>query len=406
MPTCCKNVERVEENTDTTPLLGDQNRSYSITGEEVEEGPKDTYFVAYYLLFFLGIATLFPWNMFINAESYFRYRLKGTPYESNFENYIATVTQVANVITLFLNVRFGYKVEIKYRISIPVIIQLLIFITNTLLVHFEGIDPEVFFEVTLALCAVSGCCAAILQGGLFGLASTLSGQYVQVMMVGQALGGIVVSIASIISLSADNDVRSSAFIYFVVSVGVIFLSLLSFFALIRIPFVEFRFNRNCKDKSASKPKFEIGRTVRSIWPLMINIFCVFFVSLTLFPAVTAKIQPVDADELLQRFFTPVFCFLGFNLFDFLGRSFAGYIQFPSSKYLFVPVFLRLVFFALFLLCNAPGTISDVVVFSSMWWPIVFMAIFAFTNGYFGSLCFMYAPALVQNEDQECAGAII
>eukprot|EP00122_Pirum_gemmata_P018220 Pgem_evm1s17065 len=50
--------------------------------------------------------------------------------------------------------------------------------------------------------------------------------------------------------------------------------------------------------------------------------------------------------------------IGFNLFDFFGRTLAGYIQWPKERYVIFPVMLRYAFFIFFLFCQTSGIITD------------------------------------------------
>eukprot|EP00122_Pirum_gemmata_P015910 Pgem_evm1s14868 len=226
-------------------------------------------------------------------------------------------------------------------------------------------------------------------------------------MVGQALGGIIVSLTSIGTTALGNSVDSSALIYFISSVCVILISLIAFFFLLRLPFVQYRFHRHHNLKHNAKPQFEVLRTVKAIWPQMINIFLNFFITLTLFPGIIQHINPPTTNGTIQLYYTPVVCFLGFNLFDFLGRNFAGYVQYPRARLLFIPVLLRFIFFVFFLFSHTKYVITDDYTwFPGTWWPVVFIVLFSLSNGYFGSLGMMYAPSLVKPGDEECSGTIM
>ena len=54
-------------------------------------------------------------------------------------------------------------------------------------------------------------------------------------------------------------------------------------------------------------------------------------------------------------------------------------------------FARIAFIPLFLLCNIQPREHIPVVFDSDIAPMVIMVVFAFTNGYFGTLCMIYGP---------------
>ena len=54
-------------------------------------------------------------------------------------------------------------------------------------------------------------------------------------------------------------------------------------------------------------------------------------------------------------------------------------------------FSRIAFIPLFLLCNVQPRHHIPVVFDSDVAPMLIMVVFAFTNGYFGTLCMIYGP---------------
>ena len=69
---------------------------------------------------------------------------------------------------------------------------------------------------------------AIFQGGLFAVTGMFPEEYMCGVAEGQALGGIFSSIANIVALAMSADEVSSAFIYFLVAVVVMILTLVVF----------------------------------------------------------------------------------------------------------------------------------------------------------------------------------
>lgn len=137
-----------------------------------------------------------------------------------------------------------------------------------------------------------------------------------------------------------------------------------------------------------------------------------------------------------KFFTPVVCFLLFNVGDFGGRVMAGVVQKVSSKgynhgkvssvlvqdrnhfseymywwsktlmaflflffqpgktgyWLLIACIARIVFLPLFAFCNyQPRNTTSTVLFEEDYWPVIFNILFSLSNGYLGSLCMMYGP---------------
>ncbi|CAH8467418.1 unnamed protein product [Heterobilharzia americana] len=135
-------------------------------------------------------------------------------------------------------------------------------------------------------------------------------------------------------------------------------------------------------------------TIRECWVHCLNIWCVFFCSLSIFPAVQSRIRPVNPEYFISPlWFVDVTCFLFFNLFAMLGCILCNWIQFPGPRYLWIPVWLRTLFFIPFYLsCNfsienphLPVLITNDHIY------VLGCIIFSFTNGYLASLGLMYAP---------------
>lgn len=138
--------------------------------------------------------------------------------------------------------------------------------------------------------------------------------------------------------------------------------------------------------------------LKQTWVQLLNIILIYFVSLSLFPAVHARIEAVD-NIISQKYFAPVFCFLLFNLFATIGNSIAQFIQWPGPKYLIIFTVARLAFIPFFLYCNyQPGDAMHMrtlpIMFHRDWMYIVGAVSMAVTSGYLSSLTMMYVPGCV------------
>lgn len=138
------------------------------------------------------------------------------------------------------------------------------------------------------------------------------------------------------------------------------------------------------------------------WPQCLNTFLVFFVSLSIFPAVSVDIASVD-NIFSKLYFAPITTFLTFNLFAVLGNLSANDKLF-SAESLWIPVSIRLVFIPLFLFCNyRPDSRSVPVLIKSDWVFWLLSTLLGFTSGYFSSLSLMYAPRVVKPQNAQVAG---
>lgn len=143
----------------------------------------------------------------------------------------------------------------------------------------------------------------------------------------------------------------------------------------------------------------------------LTVYGVFAVTLALFPTLTIFLTSTHkCDEGSSRFvndlFVPFF-FLLFNLGDFTGRVIAG----NSARTCLTPKNIhwagiaRLIFVPAFFLSNLAGSKLPTV-FNNDLWPILFMCLFALSNGYVSSCCMMMGPGLVDASDAPMAGNIM
>ena len=169
--------------------------------------------------------------------------------------------------------------------------------------------------------------------------------------------------------------------------------------------------RQQKEDGNSGPSVrEMRRIYAQIAPSAWAVFGVFFITLGIFPSLTVHIAPSTTST--NVFFTKLwvpFSFLNFNLCDFVGRTLAGkgtFLKSPSA--LLAASVARVAFVPLFMFCNRgpdfhPGW---PVLFAHDAYPILFMALFALSNGYVSTRLMMIGPAKVPMEQQEVAGTIM
>ncbi|XP_050813612.1 equilibrative nucleoside transporter 2 isoform X3 [Gopherus flavomarginatus] len=74
----------------------------------------------------------------------------------------------------------------------------------------------------------------------------------------------------------------------------------------------------------------VFNVLRKIWLLALCIVMVFTVTLSVFPAITATVTSTSESKQWSEFFTPVCCFLLFNMMDWLGRSITLYCLWASA----------------------------------------------------------------------------
>jgi hypothetical protein len=125
----------------------------------------------------------------------------------------------------------------------------------------------------------------------------------------------------------------------------------------------------------------------------------------------SKMKCRSSRRIRNDLFTPL-SFVIFNGADLMGRSISSGVKYEkidnlSAKLVWASIF-RMIFFLLFLFCDAGNNRyrTWVVESDTYSWAIQFL--FAFSNGFMTNICFCYAPSLLENQAhlQQVASAIL
>ncbi|XP_024413597.1 equilibrative nucleoside transporter 1 isoform X1 [Desmodus rotundus] len=428
--------------------------------------PQDRYKAVWIIFFMLGLGTLLPWNFFMTATQYFTNRLDQSQNVSSFAVKLDGDIQASavptapplersslsvifnNVMTLCamlplllftcLNSFLHQRIPQAVRILGSLLAILLVFLITAVLVKVP-VDALPFFVITMVKIMLINSFGAILQGSLFGLAGLLPASYTTPIMSGQGLAGIFASVAMICAIASGSELAKSAFGYFITACGVIVLTIICYLGLPRLEF--YRYYQQLKlegsgeqetkldliskgeepragkeESGVSAPSSQPTNKSHSIRAILKNILVpalsvcfIFTITIGVFPAVTAEVKSsIAGSSAWENYFIPVSCFLTFNVFDWLGRSLTAISMWPGKDSLWLPslVLARLVFVPLLLLCNVYPRQHLPVFFEHDAWFIIFMAAFAFSNGYLASLCMCFGPKKVKPAEAETAGAIM
>ncbi|XP_063333250.1 equilibrative nucleoside transporter 1-like isoform X2 [Pelmatolapia mariae] len=405
--------------------------------------PKDKYFGVWLIFFMLGLGTLLPWNFFMTATKYFTSRLKDTSVvissanqtevssddrtvlEAIFNNVMTLCAMLPLLICTCLNSFLLSLISQRLRVMGSLFIIMLVFIITAVLVKVP-LEPFHFFLSTMVKIVIINSFGAVLQGSLFGMAGLLPASYTTPIMSGQGLAGTFAAFAMICAIASGSELQDAAFGYFITACVVICLSILSYILLPKLEFFHFYQERNTKQISLeqnsislmnrdavadqTKPQdVSMLKIFKKIWILALSVCFTFTVTIGTFPAVTADTKSTLSDGgSWDQYFIPVSCFLLFNLCDWGGRSLTAILMWPGKDSVILPASIgcRLVFIPLFMLCNVHPRAHLPVVFHHDCFFILFMILFAFSNGYLASLCMCYGPRNVLPHEAETAGAIM
>ncbi|CAN2391620.1 uridine transport [Pristimantis euphronides] len=432
---------------------------------------QDKYYGVTIICLILGLGTLLPWNFFITAIPYFQDRLcsethnvngnssaDGDLSEStrngtepcrdvfNFNNWMTLLAQLPLLLCTLLN-SFIYRwVPEKVRIAGSMFAILSLFIFTAILVKVE-MGAQRFFDLTMATIWFINAFCAILQGSLFGLLTLFPQHYSSMFLSGQGMAGTFAALAMLLSMSSGADNRTTALGYFVTPCVGTFISIICYFLLYHMKFAKDYLSKSSTNTSKNyemetkaellhqgeengdagqkkavlllndaeaegageeKQSVSVCTVLRKIWVMALTIVITFGVTLSVFPAITAKVITGVESKSWGKFFTPVCCFLIFNIMDWIGRSITSKTLWPGPDCKYLPLLAasRFIFVPLFMLCN----ISERTYLSSFFyndaWFIIFMIFFSLSNGYFVSLPMCLAPTKVLRHESETTGALM
>ncbi|KAK9471806.1 nucleoside transporter-domain-containing protein [Dipodascopsis tothii] len=436
---------------DRHPLEGDDGRSFATSSTEfdVDEDrpmiapPADddataktrTSAVPYnlpdYLSFaMLGVAVLWPWNCFLSAAAYFQWRFSGTPFiRDNFESATMTTSTVVAMVTMLLLSGRQQDADYSARISRPLIVNLINFaVLSVASISGSHWADWAFFIYLIISIAFSAMSTASCQNGMFAIANLFDPIYTQSIMVGQAVSGVLPSIAQILSVVAveqigttdadDEAARSSSakssFVYFVTA-SLVNAVAYGGFALMRkrqaTVICHGALPATGTTAPAVRPHVPLPLLLRKLWAPAFAVFFTFAVTM-MFPVFASTIRSTNfiegvsspASWLRPSVFVPI-AFLVWNTGDLLGRVVCGNAKYvmrnPSA--LTLSTVARLLFIPALLLCNVNGEGAAI---NSDFLYMVIMLAFGLSNGYVTSCGMMVASDYVEEDEKEATGGFM
>ncbi|KAG5318596.1 S29A1 protein, partial [Pseudoatta argentina] len=342
--------------------------------------------LVFFILILHGIGALMPWNMFITAKDvsqdiiiYNIIILYNTNYAMNFLAYLSFASQVPNLLFNWLNIFLQFGGNLTTRIVWSIFVLVLIFV----------------FTVILAMTDTAN---GIYQNSVFGMAAKLPIRY-----TGANISGTFTAIINFLAQIMAPNARTAAIYYFITALFILLACFDTYFALPINRFYRYHEllhqketnKRQLENNSRGKHKSAYWKVFKACFPQCFNIFLIFFVTLALFPSVQSDIQFSDKNFVISsEYYSSVMCFLTFNITAMLGSLIASLVQWPSRKYLVIPVILRIVYIPLFLICNyQPMGVERIlpVLIKNDWVFWVIAITMGLSSGYLSSLSMMYCP---------------
>lgn len=239
--------------------------------------PVDKYNIVFIILLLHGIGTLMPWNMFINAEDYFRsYKLMPAGNETslatlsrdiseekldglrkNFLSYLGSASQIPNALFSGLNllVNLGSG-NLKMRVNLSLAIEAVIFTITTILAVVNSYEwPGVFFYLTMISVVLLNMAGGIYQNCVFGTGAKFPSAYTNAILIGSNLSGTFTSVVNLLSIWLAPKPQEAAMYYFITALVIILICIISYNMLHLNPF--FRYYDTIKSPEAAA-KLEIA----------------------------------------------------------------------------------------------------------------------------------------------------
>ncbi|XP_059802430.1 equilibrative nucleoside transporter 3 [Hypanus sabinus] len=410
--------------------------------------PPDTFNAVYGIFFILGIGSLLPWNFFCTAKHYWLYKLgNGTDshqqndLSSYFESYLSIASTVPAIVFLIINYLLVDKISAKVRVLSSLLVMLIIFCVTTVLVKVDTSTWTYgFFGLTMSCVAIVSGASNVFLGSVFGEVGRFPMRNAQALISGQAMGGTISAVASIVDLAAAGSILDSALAYFITADIFLVICIIIYLLLPTIPYSNYylknlnertqhlgdengsiqssetnSFRESVRSDSlssdASVPS-QLGLILRKTAALGFSVFYTFFISIIIFPSISSNIQSVSNKSnniWTTKYFVPLISFLLYNFADWTGRQVTAWIQIPGPKSKFLPILvvLRTLLLPLFILCNyQPREHLRLMLFAQDFYPVIFILILGFTNGYLGTLPMIYGPKIVSKELSEHTGIVM
>ncbi|PHH64662.1 hypothetical protein CDD81_4103 [Ophiocordyceps australis] len=397
----------------------------------------------YSIFCFLGIAMLWAWNMFLAAAPYFASRFADNAWiHANFQSAILTISTLTNLAAMLLLTHVQRNASYPFRINLALMMNAVIFsLLTASTALFLNSGPGSYFAFVLVIVACASWATGLLQNGAFAFAGSFGRpEYMQAVMAGQGIAGVLPSIAQVAAvlifppLQRDHTdagpppggkengaqrAEKSAFVYFLAAVVISVAALLAL-----IPLVQ-RHKRIVASRAAAyaadaatelqdaqpapRKRVALRHLFGKLRWLALGIALTFAVTM-FFPVFTAKIFSIrDAAHATPIYRPAAFVPLAFTFWNVgdLGGRIISVMPTPVDQrplVLFLLAICRTAHLPLYLLCNIGG--RGAVVKSDWFYLIVVQLFMGLTNGWLGSTIMMAAGDWVDQSEREASGSFM
>jgi equilibrative nucleoside transporter 1/2/3 len=369
--------------------------------------------------------------MFLAAAPYFYTRFQSDDWTIlHYQPSILSVSTVTNLGTAYILAKLQKNASYTWRITLSLFINCAVFTVLAFsAIFFTDGSARAYFGFLMVMVFGASLATGINQNGVFAYVSSFGrDEYMQAIMSGQGVAGVLPCIVQIFSVlavpsngdSVDQDPSMpqtnssrSAFVYFITSTAVSVIALLGFLYLLRNQPQSRRKVTRADDESIVD-EHDHSKSV-SLWTLFVKlrflafaVFMCFLISMV-FPVYTAEIQSVNDATSSRIYDSSVFvplAFLFWNLGDLAGRmgvAIPGVSLGTYPQVAAIVAIARVMFIPMYQLCNING--KGAAIKSDIFYLAV-QFLFGATNGYLGTSCMIGANHWVVADERPAAGGFM
>jgi equilibrative nucleoside transporter 1/2/3 len=368
--------------------------------------------------------------MFLAASPYFQDRFQSSKWVSeNSQSAIIAVSTFTNLSAMIILTNTQSTGNYASRVYSGLYINFFIFALLTVSITvFQDLSPSQYLGFILVMAVSSSWASCLMQNGAFALAASFGRpEYLQAIMAGQGVAGVLPAVAQIVSVlitPSGEPVSDGAQVFTStagISASIYFLTAVVVFCLVLLAFVplEREHSRQVGHQAASIDGQSEGETfvhrliaqmtvLKKLYWCSAAIFTCFVIAM-FFPVLTSKIlsvtPPSEANPLLTpATFIPLALFF-WNLGDLVGRASALSLPFRGPQaLLFALSVARILFLPLYTLCNIHG--RGAIIPSDLFYLLLVQFPYGLTTGWLASNCMMTACERVDKDERELAGGLM
>lgn len=359
--------EQPHKQPSNQPSSLNQESNKQINSDESHVPPQDTFNFCFIVFVILGLVNLLPWNVFITSTHYFiDFKLdtnqsRHSSYRRNFTLYIGVVGQVTNLIVSFATVFCFSLNNVKKIKTVLVVCFSVVFIQACSILVNTVNWPFLFFASCCFSIIILFVSTSYLNSYVLLASSFLPYKYINAIIVGNNLSGILISLLNILTKYFVNNVQTATFILYVLAVQILLLSIVLFKILETTQFYRYYvdekttigiFNKE-KEKSGPLTIKKLKTITSSSWRHLFLIVLNFFSTLVVFPVYMLQIKPSTSNFIIDPvWFHDVITILIFNVFVALGNLSVKHLKISDIRLLSWLVIVRcLCVFGVFSVCN-------------------------------------------------------